>query len=273
MDIRTLSHVLEPRYPTARERVISLYGYLDERRLAPYLSELSKDFSECARLQERAARFSGAASALAVDIERTARRHLDRDKLTRYLTNLASRLFPKTKKTARWEELRFSGAFTPHGLIDHSSANASAYTECYIFSDKYAASARFALSFLRRQALTAGYDVISCRDPLFPAEGYSSLYVPALSLCILSDGFFTSAKSDNARVVHETRFYDAERLRDNLRRLAFIKKAALGLIDENAALMSEALSVHDRIEKYYSSAADFRGIEKLGCEMIRDILS
>ncbi|MEA5050293.1 MAG: hypothetical protein VB021_02330 [Oscillospiraceae bacterium] len=255
----TAPHVLEPSIPAAKQEVLSVYDCIDADALTAELAPLRALFRANARCHERARRFIVAAGALLADTERTASGFLRREKTLKYAKNLAARLFAPQAGRAGAESLRLLSAVTPQGVVDYGPGNLANCATRYVLRDRFGAAAHVILPVLRDAALAAGYDVVSCRDPLAPYDKLDALFVPALSLGVYWPAF-GGFSGEGCRTVHDTRFYEPESLQRCLNRLKFCKKASASLLREAGSILREAKAVHDEIEVFYKNNVDFERI-------------
>jgi len=256
----TAPHTLEPSLPAACGQVVSLYDCLDEARLRPHADALLSLQREHAACMKRVRRLMGAAAQLYDEACRTAGALLQRDKLARYLQGLCSRELPRTGKKGS-EQQRFCTNFTPDGFLDLRQEN-FAHARRILFCDRWGAMSAAALAFLREHALAAGYDIVSCPDPLAPETRLCALWLPQLQLCFMADGAFGNAPREGAKLIHAARFYQAEALQPLRGRLNFALRACTALTAEACSLMDEARQLHGQTERYYTAAMDFAQLEK-----------
>lgn len=264
----TAPHVLEPTIPVAKQAVISLYCCIDSRRIAAEIGQLRPLFDQNAQYAARAKRFITAAGSLHYDVTRTAAAALNSQKVTRYAGNLSAKCLPRGKSQTGHEQLRFTCAFTPSGIVETGAAN---YADCrfiHVFEDRFGAAAHAMLDIVRRHALDAGLDIITARSPMAPYDKIDSVFIPSLSMVFVHDSYLSPLSFPGSHLVHDRRFYEETTLSECQKRLGFCKRAALELISEGCALLAEAKKVHDNIEAVYTANFDFEklaGLEKELC--------
>lgn len=259
----TAPHALEPAIPVAKQAVLSLYHCIDSRGVTAELGKLRPLFDQNAQYAARARRFITAAGSLHYDITRTAAAALNVQKATRYAGNLAAKWFPRGAPGQGHEQLRFTCAFTPRGMVDHAAANYAGCRSIHIFEDRFGAAAPLMLDTIRRHAMDAGLDIITARSPLAAYDKIDSVYVPALSAVFAHSGYLAPLTLPGAHLVHDRRFYDETLLAECQKRLGFCKRAALELLAEGCALLAEAKKVHDQIEAVYTANFDFEQLATL----------
>lgn len=252
----TAPHVLEPTIPVAKQAVISLYHCID-RSVADDFSQLRPLFEKNAQFTARARRFITATGSLHYDVTRTAASALNVLKATRYASNLATKWLPRHGTDAGREQLRFSCAFTPAGIVDYTTANYARCRSVHIFEDRFGPAAQMMLDTIRRHALESGLDIVTSRSPMDAYDKIDSIYVPSLSVAFIHSSYLSPIHIPDVHLIHDRRFYDETKLTECQKRLSFCKRAALELISEGCALIAEAKNIHDKIETFYISHFDF----------------
>ena len=141
----------------------------------------------------------------------------------------------------------------------------------FAFEDETGAASRIFMNTVRKYALENGFDVITCKCPLFPSEKTEHIFIPSLKL-----GFITSNKRHSAdikvkRTIHSSRFYDPKKYSRHKIRIRFALRLASSLIDEAALCMKEAKQVHDLLESYYIPEMDFKKTDEKLKKIIGEI--
>ena len=237
----------------------------DDNMLHGCREEIIRLSRRCSRCHEYCCRFLAAAGSLAGDTYRIALDGVNTAKLAGYCGRLAEREYKPWKKAPGVEQVRFLTAVTNKGVWKSTDTAKRLCDRIYLINDESGAVSRLLLGNMRRDALAAGYDVISCYCPLSPFEKLEQLFIPELRLGFMTSNRFHdfSLEIDPYRIVNAQRFTDPEKVKSGKKRLNFNRKVMAQMIDQAQLLLKEAKSVHDELEGYYISATDFKKVEAL----------
>ena len=267
----TAPHTIEPKYPGAVETTLDLSAYWDGVRLRLQRAPIIQLFAENAAHHARTVRFLQAAESLSRDVRRLALQCIDTDKIERYASRLASRKFGTPRGTVGTEKKRFLTAVTPDGIYLHRNTLDRMCAELLVIDDPYGAVSAVLLGALRRYALGAGLDVITCLHPLHPDAGPQDLLLPQLKMGFVTQNAFR--RFDGAPTVHASRFTDSAGLRSHRSRIAFSRRTEKELLEEAVLSSHNALCVHNELEEYYKSCMDFAAVGALAAQTADAMLS
>ena len=269
----TRPHLMDPAYPGAVESLVDLTSCWDEGALYACREEIISLSQNVARCHEYCCRYLAAAQALLGDSYRLALGCVTTPKLSAYLGRLSAKELKPTGRGPGKEKVRFLSALTNKGVIKQTDSAKKLAERIYLISDEQGAVSRLMLHHIRAQALTAGYDIISCYCPLAPFDKLEQLFIPALSL-----GFMTSNRFHNFdleispyRIINCQRFTDADKIKEHKKRMAFNRKAAGSMIAQAHALLVEAKALHDELESYYIGATDFDKVDAITQRLIEKL--
>ena len=258
----TAPHVVEPDAPGADEIVVSLYHTIDAGKLAPHREEVKALFARNAALRGRAARYIASAGSLMLDSRRAEACSTNFEKVRRYVKRLCARLLPRTEGMPG-EELRFLSAITPKGMVLYRNTIEALADRYVVFRDDYGAVSRLLMELIRAEALTRGYQIITCPCAMHPDDKIDHIFLPELRLAFLTDNHWHPIQLPGVQAVRCTRFVDRENLSGFRARLRFNERAAAELLDQAIALMAQAKSCHDELETYYRASVDFEEVERI----------
>jgi hypothetical protein len=270
----TPPHAVEPKYPGAYESIVDLSVCWDEGMLQAHREEIIALSRSVTRCHEHSCRFLAAAGSLAGDTYRIALDNLNTAKLAGYCGRLGEKEFRPGKKKAGKERVRFLSAVTAEGVVTFTDTAKRLAQRIYLIVDDHGAVSRLILQAVRREALAAGYDAISCYCPLGPFDRLEHLFVPELELGFMTSNRFHdfSAAIDPYRVVNSQRFSDREKLSGSKKRILFNRRAAAQMLRQAASLLHDAKTIHDELETYYVSATDFSKVDELTEKVMNKIL-
>lgn len=268
----TAPHVMEPRYPGAADSLVDVTACWDVDKLFAHRGEIMRLTDICSKYHEHCCRFMSAAASLLGDTYRIALEAVDIPKLSAYCARLGERELKPQDKTGA-EKVRFLSAVTNKGVVMFPDTAKKLCDRVYLVCDEYGAVSRLILNSMRRKALSAGYDVISCYCPMSPFEKLEHLFIPELRL-----GFMTSNRYhefaqhiDPYRIVNSQRFTGQEKLKPGKKRISVNRKAAAQMVVQAERLIRDSKAQHDELEKYYTAAMDFDKLERLTGDLIQKI--
>ena len=131
----------------------------------------------------------------------------------------------------------------------------------YVIDDDCGAASRIFMNTVRRTALDYGFNIITCRCGIFPSEKNEHIFIPEIRLGFMTSNRRHPVTEQPYRMIHAKRFSAEKQAGRAKLRIRFCLRTAAQLLDEAAAFMKEAKTVHDRLEEKYIAAMDF---EKVG---------
>ena len=258
----TAPHAIEPKYPGVVERVIELSACYSSDKLEKQAGDILKLYTENKQLHERAARYISAAGALINDSCKLALECTDVPKTMRFAAQMAKREIPVIPDKRGKEQQRFISGITPLGMVFYKSTLEKLTDKSIVIQDENGAVSRVIMSVVRTVALESGQDIITCLCPFAAEKKIDHIIIPALGLCFTTANSYHDREGTERRI-HARRFTSAMALRLKKQRLSFNRRAARELIAGAAEVLGEAKACHDRLEKYYIDAMDYKELEKI----------
>ena len=265
----TLPHAVEPRYPGAYETTVSLSDCWDEKILRDRSGEIRRLFDRNRELHEKARHYLSAAALLFEEAAALSQSTVSAEKVGHTALRLCAREIGKKSGRRGEEKIRFLSAVTENGVFMFEKTAHLLADRIYVVEDDCGAVSRIFMNTVRRYALENGFDIITCRCSLFPAERNEHIFIPSLHL-----GFMTSNKRHPVeglpyRSIHARRFVDEKKASAHKLRLRFTLRSATELIGEAAGCMKEAKRIHDELEALYLPAMDFSRVEEKYQEILQ----
>ena len=266
----TSPHTLDPEYPGATGEIINLGDCWDKQKIYENREKIIELTDKNKSCHQRCRRFIESAFSIYGDGEKICRESVDKERLMRYASRVASRYFKKPSGRIGLEKTRLFDAITPKGYYFLSDTVNGMCDTIIVFEDDFGVAASMLIRELRSYALASGFSVIS--SPFIGNEKQlRHIIIKELSL-----GFFTCDKLCEpeiiaAKTVNLRRFYSAGELTLHRARLQFSKKASKELMNEAVCALRMAKDNHDELEACYIGAMDFRKHEKIAEELIERI--
>lgn len=258
----TAPHTIEPKYHGAYDTTLNLSECWNEDLLCQNREEIISLSKRISSLHAQSTRFLAAYGALNGDNARIALEATDVHKAAEYARHFASRELrgvPREQRsdTQPHEDVRFLSAISDRGVVVFEETARMLADRLFVVEDPWGASARILLGQVRRLALERGLDVISCYCPTDPDIRLEHLFIPALSVGLMTRNRIHPLDVEPFRVIHARRFTDMEAMRLRKQRLAFNRRGAAEMLRESTRCLSEAKALHDTLESYYIEAMDF----------------
>lgn len=258
----TAPHVMEPKYLGVSERYIDLSQYLDYDQIERQKQEILPLYQQNSTLHRRASRYLAAASGLLNDNFTIDCEYTDFDKVESAANKLCESFLPKLGKLGS-ETRRFLSGSTADGTVLYE-ASLGIFADTIIgIEDDLGATSSVMMSVIRKKAIDAGCDIITCPCSISPQQKIDHIIIPEAKIAFCTINSFLPITVDTKRRIHGRRFRDMDQLVERKQRLRFNKRAAEELIDGACHHIHEARSVHDLLESYYIRAMDFDGMNQL----------
>lgn len=179
--------------------------------------------------EERAIRFLSACRCISDDMIRLESGNIDIAKINRFSTRLWSQTGGTLKGTVGTEYKRFVTCITSDGVEMNTKAFEENCDNVTVIADRTGACARRITDRVRRYALSAGYDVVSCLCPMNISYA-EHLIIPELHYGIFVNKHYHNATLENANKTSATRFLNDGN--ENKNRIDFSLKAYRSLMQE-----------------------------------------
>ncbi len=180
---------------------------------------------------KRAERFLTACRCISNDMIRLDAADMDLVKINRFSSRLWSSMGGALKGTVGTEHKRFVTCFTPEGVELNMEAFDIYCENVTVICDRTGACGRHIVDRVRRYALSAGYDVISCLCPLNIESGAEHLIIPELKTGIFICKYFHKCDFEKSRRVSSGRFLVPSETKTK-KRMDFSLKAYKRLMQE-----------------------------------------
>ncbi len=258
----TAPHAKEAAVPAVRHTILSFGDYLDGLALQEYRREIESICASTPEYYKLAVSYLTAAQAFLRNSYHIASCAVDEKKIEGYAQRFAAKSF-RPREGFGSEKRRFLTTICSEGLVTLEETPAQLCRKLYLIDDDCGAVAHSLLSALRRCALKAGHEVITCTCPMDPERKIEHLLIPTAGIGFLTSNHFHPMEGCGAvRKIHARRFQDQELMTCKKNRFAYNRKAAQTLIQQAVLLLEESRQLHDHLERRYTAAMDFDGLNK-----------
>ena len=266
----TAPHIIEPSYPGVIESYVNLGQFYDTKALNAKKTSIISCTDGVHACYKRAYRLLDAALKVREPLPAAALSPSAAARMKKRIENIAAKKWKK-KGTGGQLIQRFLGGVTFKGQLRLYETAELLCDQIYEFWDNYALSGP-ALSYLQTAALKAGYDVISCPDPLHP-DVTAHLIIPELSLAFVTSSDLLPYRGKPARRLRFDMLIEPDWMRKNRARLRFAKKMSKLLLADAVAAFADAKAMHDQLEALYNPHVDFEGVYATAEQIAGEILA
>ena len=167
---------------------------------------------------------------------------------------------------------RFISALTPKGEIFLDSAVKSLASRIIAIDDEYTAVSSTLADRIGEIAIRNGYDVIFCYCPLKPRMTCEHIIIPEKNLALITVRSQHKTNIEFDRIIHSKRFL-YEGINEHTAYLRFNRRLMRELTDEAIVALRDAKATHDKLERIYIDAMDFRSLGSYLDKLCEDIFS
>ena len=266
----TAPHVVEPKYPGAVERYVNMGACYDTAALSQLRSEIMSCMSGYKGCYQRAYRCLDASSSIFEDVRSTLLTDGLAEKLAKRARGILSRELPRRRGVTGQVRQRFLGAVTHMGQLCLFDTALAQCGRIYELSDSYGLAHELLIHLLAG-AVSGGYDVVACPDPMAP-DRLAHLLIPQLGLAFLTSSPALPFPGTPYRRLRLDAAADREILRHNRPRLRFARKVSAALLEEAVASLEQAKAMHDDLEALYNPHVDFELVDQMAQSVGDEIL-
>lgn len=265
----TAPHTVDPVFPGVCEQILNFGEYWNESAFEGKTDEILKLTKHNKALHKTVSRYMHAVGQLMTDSFKIAESCTDKLKTTAYAQSLSKKYIPKKKGKGK-EWVRFLCGITPIGVVSYAETVISSTNNTVAIKDDTGSVSNIIMNTVREYALNNGYEIINIKNAFLPSLICDHIIIPELSLSFVREYGFQHF-STPVRRVHARRFMSLKQLNLSREKLRFNSKAVKHLLLSASAVLSEAKSVHDDLEKHYISAMDFNKLTQFANEFSKHL--
>ena len=271
-------HVIEPKYPGVSEKIINLGEFWNEKKLQKNSEVLIKLLEENKYFHKKASIYLGALGGIKKSQNKILKQAAEPEKFQEFMNKLSKTVFGNIKyEKSPNEKLRFTDAITPGGYkIFENSLNYEP-KNTYVIEDKYEIISNRILQEIRLESTKRCMNITSFPTPFFPENQLRAVYLPEVSTVFIAKNSKTESdlfkNLKNIKKINTTKFLNQDILKSHKNLLTLYEKISSELLEEITKNLSLALKNHDKIEKIYISAMDYKKVNKTADKLISAILT
>lgn len=266
----TAPHVLDPAYPGVCEEILNFGEFWNTEKLLPYSKDILNLTDLNKALHIKAQRIISAIGQLKRNQMKTSLIATDIDKTFSFAASLAAR-YIKCFDAKGKERVVYLSAITPEGEVFYGETIEKLCKEKIVLVDEYGTVSNIILSCIRDYALKNGAEIITVKNNLLPAEQIDHIIIPKLAIAFCSQRGEMAWGKERVRRIHASRFMDREILKESRAKTSFGRRLEKELIKAAVQTLSEAKTVHDKLESFYIKAMDFQLLNEFTREFTENL--
>lgn len=254
----TTPHSFEPKFPGVGGSIIDLScnwntDSLNKKAIIELTEKKSDVYKQCYD-------FTATALSLHKTIQNAVFSNLDRSKI-QYIGDKILRqnaLWESRKKQANIKK-RFFSAISPDGCVTLTDSIKTLGKNVILLEDRWHCGGEL-LAYMEDALKQRGIDHINAYHPLAGPKQLQHLIIPEANLSLLSSDSSVPIKAediDYMRRIPLSSLIDKDFLASNKNKLVFLKRMEKELLNLSVNKLSEAKSIHLKIEAEYASGIDF----------------
>lgn len=274
----TAPHTMDPIFPGVSDTVINLCDCWDEKALKNSKSDIIKLCQENGNLHKKSQNYLKAYKIIDAQNKLIFKTSIDFKNLSKYCEELLKKIFKEKSLTGLGRQsLRFITSITPKGVLSLNKTFDLKSSKIFVLEDNYFLLGDYALKAIKKAAINLNYDIISCPSPFAPNSDFDALFIPELDISFVlknrknCEEFIENSKCECQKISLK-KYINKELVNDHKNLLNFNNRICSEFLNEGITYLSNALSIHDEIEKHYKSAMDYSKVNKIADNLVSAIL-
>ena len=269
----TSPHTLEPKFPGACENIINTGAFWNNDKLREQADEIRSLTLENSIHHRRSVKYLAAAGSIAEENIRITSAYIDNDKVDNFALRFSMRELPRKKNSKPGNrKKRFMSALIPKGQVFLDEGIKALASRIIAIDDEYSCASSMVADRIGETAIKNGYDVIFCYCPMKPRMLCEHIIIPEKNLAIVTVKSSHKTKIEFDRIIHAKRFFRDD-ISEHMAYLRFNRRLIRELTDEAIRSLRDAKNTHDKLEKIYVEAMDFKSLEAYLDRLCEDMFS
>ena len=264
----TAPHVVEPVFAGAAEQIVNVAALWNRKNLKKKSKEIIRLSNENGFCHKRVASLLCAATALKQNMSEIYETALKKKKLHELTGDILLQFEPVSDKRENRKPFPF-GCYSER-LITFTNTVKNLADDITVIRDESGITEKL-LADIADYSASIGYDVIVCRDVLFPEKTRArsdSRKTPCL--CDLLRRI--PDKYEGAKHISADKYCDKNILSKYDSELCFYKENIKTLLLKCVDILKEAKDIHDELEDCYINEMDFGALDRLTDGLIKEML-
>lgn len=266
----TPPHVVEPKYPGAYDRMVSITECWDNDMLKAAVNPIVDVSKRISALHERCQVLMSAANMLYLQNQLTLSAHWQEAKLKRSSERFARRLLYGLRGGGK-ESIRMLTAVTNKGIVTYTDTVKALADKVICIRDPYGPVSEVYLSAVKAQAKKQGLSMILCMSP-FHVGKVDHILFPEQRIAVVTEDQFQKFKGfPQMQSIRIARYLPPKVLKELKESLRHRSRMMDTLIADAVECLKQAKALHDKLEGYYTPAVDFDRVNALAEQVIAEM--
>ncbi len=263
----TPPHAVEPRYPGAYDRMVSITECWDNEKLMQNVKPIVAVSKRISSLHGRCQALLSAARMLLDQNALLLSGQWQQDKLSLSAQRFAKRILKGREGEGYTESVRMLSAFTNKGIVTYEQTVLTLAKQIVCIKDPFGTVSDAYMKAVRAQAAKQGLSVILCMSALDPRR-VEHILLPECGVAILTQSRYQKfERCTSMQVIRAARFLKPKTLKQAKGKLYHRCRMTDLLIKDALEALRQAKALHDELETYYIAAMDFTKVDVL-CEQV-----
>lgn len=267
----TPPHVVEPKYPGAYDRMVSVTEGWDNAMLMASLSPIVSLSKKISSLHRRCQFLLSASNMLYLQNQLALSAHWQESKLKKSSERFAKRLLYGLKETGGKEQIRMLSAVTNQGVITYTKTVSALADRIVCIKDSFGPVSEAYLQAVKAQAKKQGLSMILCMSP-FHSGKIDHIIFPNQRIAVVTEDLFQRfADIGQTQSIRSSRYLPPKTMKTLKASLRHRNRMMCALIGDAAECLKQAKALHDKLEGYYTPAVDFDKVNALTEQVIKEM--
>lgn len=273
----TAPHILEPVYPGAYDKIVSLYESFNYNMLRKNRSVIEALSKENLFYQNQAVNVLSSANGLIRNNSDVLERYVQAEKVDKYINMFFEREFQSCSECAEGclESERFLTAVNQEDKESYINTVKSIADKVYVIKDDFGIVSGKVLSAVREKLISLKIKFITCCCVIFSGDKIDHILIPDKRMAVVTSNKYHDFSELECKEILDCRDflndideYFVDKVSENLIKISDIICYAKELI-------AKAKAIHESLEQYYIEAVDFSLVDREAqkvMDMIKDII-
>lgn len=262
----TFPHIIDPVYPGLKDKLINLGIFIDSDKLKENEEQIIEAKLNNKIAYRKSFSYFKAAKCIYKEIEETNKTGVDFKKVNKLTKTLIDEIFSKEANmdfTFLKERHMFSNANTPDGFIDYTSTILEGISNIYYIEGEIGIGKSTLINRIMEEAIVRGYSIEIYHNATIP-DKIESVFIKEIDVFITSN---SQCKEISHNKIDLNQYFD-ESVKDEKDYKIYDLLSGKAI-----SKLLTAKKNHEILEKCYSLAIDFEGINEVKDEILEEILT
>lgn len=257
----TPPHTLEPLFPGTFEQTISLCDCWDDSILKKNQDIIINLCDQNKFYHSQATNLFLGAYGLLKNSFDIVNRFIDKDHLDIFVNEFIDKQLSNLKTIGHGEEnLRFLSTVSVGKVVFFDQTIKNIADKIFVINDPFGPISNYILSKIRESLLSSNIDIITCYCSIFNKNKIDHILVPSLKMAFVTSNEYHNFTDPCQKIIDHNDFLKYIN-RDLEQQLIFNQEETKKIIIKIMDFIQEAKKIHDKIERCYFEAINFKLVD------------